>query len=184
MSDWILDLRRALDAEYGDRPRIATLATVDRDGRPHGRSIVCRHIEDSGALWIATDARSAKNGQVRHEPSAELVFWLPTRREQFRVHGVVEILVSTDDDPRRSILWRMLSDATRAMFFWPPPGRPLEPNPSDFPQAVPAEVEPPDDFEVLIVDPLRVEHLDLKPNPHARRRWRAERDWEEELLNP
>jgi len=113
-----------------------------------------------------------------------VVFWLPTLKEQYRVAGVVSVLTSTDDDPRRLTLWRALSDATRAMFFWPPPGRPREADPSAFPEAVGPEVEPPEDFELLLIDPERVEHLDLKPSPHRRRRWHAEGEWEEEELNP
>lgn len=184
MSDWLAELRSALDAEFGDAPRIAVLATVDRDGRPHGRTVVCRRIEDDGKLWVATDARSSKNGQVRHTPLAELVFWLPSRREQFRLSSLVDVLCSTDDDPRRLALWRELPDSTRAMFFWPPPGRPRDPAPLAFPLSIPPDIEPPEDFEVLILDPERVEHLDLGSSPHRRRRWHGDGDWEEEDLNP
>jgi pyridoxamine 5'-phosphate oxidase len=168
MSAWIDELRIALDDEYADRPVVGVLATVDRDG----------------AVWVGTDQRSFKNGQVRHTPFAELVFWLPSRREQFRLSGSVDVLCSTDDDPRRLALWRSLSDATRAMFFWPPPGRPLDADPDAFPDSMPADVEPPDDFELLVLEPDRVDHLDLKPSPHRRRRWHAAGDWEEQVLNP
>lgn len=184
MSLWIGELRDALRSEFGPGPWVATMSTVDRDGMPHGRSVVCRRLEDDGTLWVATDARSAKNGQVRHTPRAELVFWLASRREQFRVAGYVEVLSITDDDPRRLALWNELTDATRATFFWPPPGRPREQSPFAFPLAVSADVEPPEDFELLVLDPERVEHLDLKPSPHRRRRWHADGQWEEEPLNP
>jgi PPOX class probable FMN-dependent enzyme len=184
MNGWIIELRDALGAEFGDRPKVGVLATVDRYGRPRGRSVVCRRIEDGGALWIASDRRSSKNGQVQNRPFAELVIWLPTRREQFRLAGHVSVLGPDSDDPRRRWLWRTLPDPTRAMFFWPPPGRPLDPDPNALPGAVPADVEPPDDFEVLILEPDQVEHLDLKPTPHRRRRWSAEDAWEEQGLNP
>ncbi len=184
MSLWIGELRATLRSEFEGRPWVAVMATVDRDGLPHGRSVVCRRLEDDGTLWVATDARSAKNGHVRHTSYAELVFWFAARREQFRLSGPVQVLTITDDDPRRLALWRELSDATRAMFFWPPPGRPLEEEPGSFPEVVAADVEPPEDFELLVIDPERVEHLDLKPHPHRRRRWHAEGRWEEEVLNP
>jgi PPOX class probable FMN-dependent enzyme len=184
LRDWIDDLRAALADEYGDRPHVGVLATVDRDGRPHGRSVVGRRVEGGGDVWIATDMRSYKNGHVRHTPMAELVFWLPSRREQFRIGGHVSVVCSTDDDPRRLDLWRSLSDATRAMFFWPPPGRPLDPDAGAFPEAAPADAEPPADFELLIVHPDTVDHLDLGPTPHRRRRWQAGSDWAEEVLNP
>jgi PPOX class probable FMN-dependent enzyme len=184
MSLWIPELRLALADEYGDRPAVAVLATVDRDGVPHGRAVACRRVEDDGSLWFATDARSAKNCHVRHTARAEVVLWLPRRREQFRVSGVVDVLTAADEDPRRLALWRSMSDASRAMFSWPPPGRPRDPDPLAFPQAVPADAEPPEEFELLVLDPERVEHLDLNPHPHRRRRWHAEGEWEEEELNP
>ncbi len=184
MSEWIGRLRKALDAEYGDRPRVGVIATVDRHGAPHARSVVCRRIEDDGSLWIASDARSGKNMHVRHESRAELAFWLPGLRQQYRVAGVVSVLCATDDDPRRPELWRELSDSARALFAWPPTGRPREEPPDAFPRAVPAEVEPPDEFEVLVIDPERVDHLDLNGHPHRRRRWYGDGEWVEEEINP
>ena len=179
-SDPIDDLRTALDQECGPRPRVAALATVDGEGRPRVRSVVCRRVEPGG-IWVATDARSAKVDQVRARPAVELAFWLPARREQFRVAGRVGFLPGAD----RRAAWEGLSDAARALFAWPAPGLPRVDGPGDFPEAVAAGGPIPGAFEVLVIAPESVEHLDLKPHPHRRRLWRrAGAGWAVEEWNP
>lgn len=169
---WLPELRSALDAEFADRPRVAALATVDEDGRPRVRSVVCRRVEAHGDLWLCSDARSAKNAQLKHNPAAELAFWLPSRREQYRVSGSVAVLSARSPDPRRAALWAGLADPARALFAWPEPGQPLDSDPNAFTAALPADAPLPASFEVLILTPEVVEHLDLNPHPHHRRRWR------------
>src|SRR3954464_7023592 len=95
---WLPILRDALDLEWPDAPHIGTLATVDVGHFPHARNVVVRAIDDAGNLHIASDARSEKNAHLRQTPMAELVFQLPSRREQFRLSGRVQIS-STATDP-------------------------------------------------------------------------------------
>ena len=180
--DWVRLLRDALDDEYGrDRPRIATLATVDERGRPRARSVVCRKLTDDGATWYVSDGRSEKNAHVRANPSAEIVFWLSGRREQFRILGTMTIV----DGPDRAMLWRELSDAARALFAWPPPGRPRVLDPAAFPERVGADVPPPATFELIVLEPQEVERLVLTTHPHNRRRWwRTDQGWRDAALNP
>jgi pyridoxamine 5'-phosphate oxidase len=178
MSEWALELTRALGEEYGsDKPRICTLATVDKTGLPRARSVVCRRVGPDGAIWLASDARSEKNEHVKANPQAEVVFWLPTRREQFRVQGSVKVLGEPARDPARAELWRELSDEARALFFWPTPGAKKLDTAGAFPKVVDAEKPPPASFEVLILRPRRVEHLQLNPYPHRRRRWMLAGKW-------
>lgn len=182
MSDWVAEMKAALDAEYGAKPRIAALATVDEGGRPRVRSVVCRRVEEDGSLWVASDARSDKNEQIRARPFGEMVFWLSTRREQFRVAGEMEVV--RGDDLRRIPAWRDLSDSARALFLWEPPGMPIIGTGGDNPERVPADAAIPESFELLILHPDRAEHLDLKPHPHHRRRWREANGWEVEEIHP
>ncbi len=182
--DWLVELNAALGAVQRAGPLIATLATVDEAGRPRARSVVCRRIDDDGSAWIASDARSDKNEQVREDRWAELVVWLPQPRQQFRLAGEVYVLGPDDPSGRRRALWDGLTDASRSLFVWPPPGAKREANPAAFPEGVAATVEPPESFEILILRPSLVEQLDLQPHPHRRRRWRATRAWEAEELNP
>ena len=56
--------------------------------------------------------------------------------------------------------------------------------PAAFPKAIPASDPPPASFEVIVLTPQVVEHLDLNPHPHRRRRWSREAGWAAEELNP
>lgn len=181
LSDWVDELRNALDAEFGERsPRIAALATVDRAGRPRVRSVVSRKVEDSGDLWVVSDSRSEKNREARDHPFGEIVFWLPTLRQQFRIAGSLSV---TSASTRRDRAWAELSDSARALFFWDPSGRPLGED-REFPEAVGAETAIPETFELLVLKADRVDHLDLRMHPHRRRIWEADHSWAVRDVNP
>lgn len=177
---WLPELRERLIVEFADRPRIATLATVDDGRRPRARSIVCRAIEDDGSVWMTSDSRSDKNKQLRENPFAELAIYFKGAREQFRLAG--EMMVFADGDQRHRA-WHAQSDATRAMFFWDEPGAPVRAE-FDAPKEVAASTPIPPTFELLILKPVRVEHLNLKPHPPQRRVWSLDRDWAVESINP
>jgi PPOX class probable FMN-dependent enzyme len=179
LTDWLESMRAALDREFAERPRIATLATVAHDGSPRARSVVHRGIDGQGTHLFVSDARSEKNQQLRARQEAEVVYWLPTQRLQFRLRGAATPTAA----PARE-MWAQLSDATRATFFWPPPGNVRVEGMGEFPQSVPATIEPPPSFEVIVFMPMEVERLDLNPHPHDRRRWQLAHDWQEQHLNP
>ena len=177
MSEWIGELVAALAREFGDKPHVATLATVDKSGAPRARTVICRKVSAEGAVLVVSDARSEKNEQLKAVPQAEVVFWLPTLREQYRVFGSTRMMSASLPDPARLDMWKSLSDAARALFFWPSPGIRRLDQPDAFPQAVSAETPPPTSFEVLMVRPRRVEHLQLNMHPHRRRRWMLAGKW-------
>ena len=110
-------LADALDLEFADRPRIATLATADESGTPRARSVIVRRLTQHGEFWITSDARSEKNRHLRANRRAELVFYLSGRREQLRVAG--DCTPSGEAEPRREEAWKALSDESRALFFGP-----------------------------------------------------------------
>ena len=177
MSEWVEELSRALKEEFGDGPHVCALATIDKNGSPRNRSVVCRKISPDGSLWVVSDARSEKNEQLKAAPNAEVCFWLPGRREQFRVGGSVKIWGGAANEPGRLEVWKGLSDASRALFFWPSPGAKRLDPPENFPPAAEASRPPPPSFEVLILRPRRVEQLQLAPHPHRRRRWMLAGNW-------
>ncbi len=181
--EWLVELSAALGTVQRNAPLIATLATVDWQGRPRARSVVCRRIADDGSLWIASDARSEKNEHAKERKQAELVVWLPQPREQFRLFGDVSVLDLSDQTGQRLELWQALTDESRALFFWPTPRMPLESNPAAFPQAIGADKAPPEAFEVIVLRPTQVERLQLQPHPHRRTRWTVEKEWRAEALN-
>jgi pyridoxamine 5'-phosphate oxidase len=181
---WLVELSAALGAVQRNAPLIATLATVDWQGRPRARSVVCRRLADDGSVWIASDARSDKNVHAKEGKLGELVVWLPQPRQQFRLFGSLQVLDVTDPTGARLRMWQDLTDGSRALFFWPTPGASLDANPAAFPRGMPPETAPPESFEVLILRPTQVERLRLQPHPHERTRWSAEGDWAAEALNP
>ena len=166
MNEWVDLMRSGLKDEFGTKPWIGALATVDQSLRPRVRSIVCRKVEDDGNVWVTCDSRSAKIRDIATHPFGEVVFWLPERREQFRVAGRLEHFAP--DDPRTSMAWQNLSDATRATFFWP------DSRGETIPQT----------FALLVLSPDRAEHLDLNPVPHYRRCWEAASGWTAERIDP
>jgi pyridoxamine 5'-phosphate oxidase len=89
----------------------------------------------------------------------------------------VKVLGEPARDSARAELWRELSDEVRALFFWPTPGAKKLDMPEAFPKVVDAEKPLPASFEVLVLRPRRVEHLQLKPHPHRRRRWILAGKW-------
>jgi pyridoxamine 5'-phosphate oxidase len=180
---WLDILRESLDAEYADRPRIATLATVDAQHRPRARSVILRRIDHDGTLTIVSSAHSQKNAQLRHTPSAELVLYLPTRREQFRLFGHVTLIGRGDDEAARQAFWTSLSDPARATFYWPTIGQPTD-NTAPVPAALPPTTPMPDHFELIRLHPAQVEHLTTASLPHQRTRYRQATAWRPEPINP
>jgi len=183
MHPWLPIFRDALDAEYDDRPRIATLATVDAEHRPRARSVILRRIDDDGALWIVSSAYSDKNGQLRQTPAAELVLYLPNAREQFRLFGPAGVIGRGDDEPARRAFWVSLSDAARATFYWPTIGQPAN-NDSAIPATLPPDTPMRDHFELIRIAPVQVEHLTTANLPHRRTRYRQSMAWQPEAINP
>lgn len=175
-------IETALVAEFGPKARVAALATADPAGGPHVRHVVVRRLDAAG-LWITADTRSAKAEHLRDRPRAELAFWLPSVREQFRLAGPVHVVADRHSADGETI-WREMPDASRALFFWPGPGSPRERDASRFPAAVPSDTPIPETFLLLCLAPDVVERLELSPHPHRRSRWRRDRAWDGEELNP
>ncbi len=183
MLPWLPILRSALDAEYAERPRIATLATIDFDRQPRARTVILRRIDADGTLWIASDGHSDKNAHLRHMSDAELVLYLPTSREQFRLFGRCRVIGRGDDESIRQQFWQALSDPARAMFFWPTIEQPVSEN-QTVPTAVPCTAPMPDNFELIALHPEQVEHLTTAGVPHHRTRYRRHAAWHPEPINP
>ena len=176
---WITLFRDAISNDVA-RPLVVALATVDADGNPHVRNVVCRKFDDrDGSLWFTSDARSAKNAQLAAHPVASAACWQAESRQQFRFSGPVSVC---NDPAERQHIWATLKPETRATFAWPAPGTPVVPA-STF-ASTSDDATPPPNFSVLVLRPAEVEHLDVTKHPHRRRRWRAANAWRREELNP
>ncbi|BBD65554.1 pyridoxamine 5'-phosphate oxidase-related FMN-binding protein [Nostoc commune NIES-4072] len=171
--------------------RYLQLATVQPNGRPANRTLVFRgFLEDTNQLKFITDTRSAKADQIQQQPWAEVCWYFPNTREQFRITGCLT-LVSSDDSHQdlklaRISIWQELSDAARLQFAWPHPGKFRVENPEAFAPPAPDPVQPLPNFCLLLLDPLQVDHLELRGEPQNRKFYRRDenQEWFCEEINP
>ncbi|MBC1218979.1 pyridoxamine 5'-phosphate oxidase family protein [Nostoc sp. UCD121] len=171
--------------------RYLQLATVQPNGRPANRTLVFRgFLEDTNQLKFITDTRSAKADQIQQQPWAEICWYFPNTREQFRMAGDLT-LISSDDShqelqPARIAMWQELSDAARLQFGWPYPGKPRIQEAEVFEPSPPDPIEPLPNFCLLLLDPVQVDHLELRGEPQNR--WLYHRnhqqEWSSEAINP
>ena len=184
MAAWLRELRLLAEAEYHGRRVVATLATVGLDGSPRARVVIVRSMFEDGSVLTTTSSLSEKVPQIKANASAEMVFWFPQERQQFRVRGQVEFV--TEPGLMRAT-WDDLGDSSRATFFWPEAGLPRHDS-QQFLKKVEEATAPPDTFVVLRLRANEVESLDLNEHPHLRRRWRlldrAQDQWQMDTITP
>jgi PPOX class probable FMN-dependent enzyme len=143
---------------------------------------------DRNALLFVTDVRSEKVSQLQVNPMAELCWYFTQTREQFRIAGEISVITAACGSPEatnlRQHLWEGLSAQARHQFTWPPPGRPhanseSKPMPTDPGHSL-------DTFAVLLLDPDRVDHLELRGNPQNRTRYDrvSTANWQMQAINP
>ncbi|MEH2289432.1 Npun_F5749 family FMN-dependent PPOX-type flavoprotein [Nostoc sp.] len=171
--------------------RYLQLATVQANGQPANRTLVFRgFLEDTNQLKFITDNRSAKTDQIQQQPWAEICWYFPNTREQFRITGCLTLISGDDSDhnlqPARIAMWQELSDAARLQFAWPHPGKPRIQEAEAFEPPAPDSVEPVANFCLLLLDPVQVDHLELRGEPQNR--WLYHRDdqqeWSSQAINP
>jgi pyridoxamine 5'-phosphate oxidase len=76
-----------------------TLATVDPDGRPSARMVVCRGFDPvAGWLVFYTDRESPKGHALDKTPYASVVFHWDALERQIRVEGPVTLAPDADSD--------------------------------------------------------------------------------------
>ncbi|MGH7334773.1 MAG: pyridoxamine 5'-phosphate oxidase [Candidatus Rokuibacteriota bacterium] len=80
-------------------PTAMTLATVDPDGRPSARMVICRGF-DKVAGWFVfyTDRESHKGYALAAHPQAALVFHWETLERQIRIEGPVTEAPEADSE--------------------------------------------------------------------------------------
>eukprot|EP00198_Chlamydomonas_reinhardtii_P010733 XP_001700070.1 pyridoxamine 5' phosphate oxidase-related protein [Chlamydomonas reinhardtii] len=152
--------------------RYVQLATVRPDNRPANRTVVFRGFlsDDDDSLTFVTDSRSRKVGEVAVNPAAEVAWYFPETREQYRVSGNLTIVdaASTDSamQAARKRVWHNMSDPGRQQFAWPHPGLPrhLE-DPTAWDCPAPGPKDPVlDTFCLVVLHVDEVEQLKLKSN--------------------
>lgn len=170
--------------------RYFQLATVDEGNQPANRTVVFRgFLEGGDRLKIVTDTRSEKAGHIEHHPLGEICWYFPKTREQFRLGGTLTLVHADHPDATlqqtRQTQWRELSEGARLQFAWSHPGKPRSPE-DDFNPPPPDPSIPLDNFALLLLDPHRVDHLELRGEPQNRRLYSLGNDgtWTMEEVNP
>ncbi|WP_066426613.1 Npun_F5749 family FMN-dependent PPOX-type flavoprotein [Anabaena sp. 4-3] len=170
--------------------RYLQLATVRADGRPANRTVVFRgFLEDSNQLKFITDSRSDKIEQIQQQPGAEACWYFPNTREQFRFTGELTVVGADETFPHlqlaRIAMWQQLSDAARLQFAWPHPGK-ARADKTAFEPPAPHPEQPVANFCLLLLNPLQVDHLELRGEPQNRRFYYRDehQTWSTQEVNP
>lgn len=170
--------------------RYLQLATIRTNGRPANRTVVFRgFLEDTNQLKFVTDSRSEKADQIKQQPWAEICWYFPNTREQFRINGYLTLVESGDRShlqQARVKSWQELSDAGRLQFAWPHPGKPRIEAPEAFAPPAPDPMQPVTNFCLLLLDPMQVDHLELRGEPQNRKIYQRDENqqWSCEEINP
>lgn len=175
--------------------RYVQLATVKPDGRPSNRTVVFRgFLGDTDDLTFVTDSRSNKIRELAANPAAEVCWYFPDSREQYRISGHLTIVDAHHIDERllaaRQLAWSKMSDGGRTQFAWPHPGLVRENTPPEaFKQPAPGAEEPPlTTFCLAVLQPDQVDHLLLFSNERSVYRRQVlvsgAPAWAEEDVNP
>ncbi|TVQ46768.1 MAG: pyridoxamine 5'-phosphate oxidase [Gloeocapsa sp. DLM2.Bin57] len=171
--------------------RYLQLATLGLDGLPRNRTVVFRGFrEETNQLQMVTDSRSEKYQQILQQPWGEICWYFPKTREQFRLRGQL-LIVSVDNtdsnlSTARSLAWQQLSDAARIQFAWPEPQQALTEDKDAFkPLYINKEI-PLDNFCLLLLDAVEVDHLELRGDPQNRYIYTLDEsfNWSCQQVNP
>jgi pyridoxamine 5'-phosphate oxidase len=170
--------------------RYFQLATVREDGHPANRTVVFRgFLPDSNQLMTISDRRTQKISHIQQTPWAEICWYFPKTREQFRLSGSIRVVDQHDKNPQWQQAyyqtWQNLSDPARLQFYWPPPGQDHDPG-QGLPEPLENRDEPAENFLLILFEPTEVDHLDLRSQPHDRHRYWCDREqqWHAEAINP
>lgn len=170
--------------------RYLQLATVRADGRPANRTVVFRGFrDDSNDLLLVTDQRSEKITQIAQQPWGEICWYFPKTREQFRLAGALLVVTTETSTPElqpfRASVWRSLSDNARLQFAWPQPGVARSTPDPDFNPPLPDPEVPLPTFCLLLLQPVWVDHLELRGQPQNRQQYHCTgQDWVSQAVNP
>ncbi len=171
--------------------RYFQLATVRIDGHPANRTVVFRgFLDDTDQLKIITDSRSQKADQINYQSWGEACWYFPKTREQFRLAGQLTLVGADHPDQAlkeaRQTTWQEISDSARLQFAWPHPGEARVEDKGAFSPPPPHPDEPLPNFCLLLLQPVQVEHLELRGDPQNRWLYQqtSSHDWLKQAVNP
>lgn len=113
---WFAEARAA---EIND-PEAMALATVDADGLPDARMVLCKGADEKGLVFY-TNIESAKGRELEGRPRAAALFHWKSLRRQARFRGTVAQVSAAESDayfgsrPRGSQIGAWASQQSRAL---------------------------------------------------------------------
>lgn len=190
VAPWRSPLARALQRNRSQADsRYFQLATVQADGRPANRTVVFRgFLDNTNLLKIIIDTRSDKFEQIQHQPWGEACWYFTTTREQFRLAGKLDAInadcLNSEFQNARHSTWKDISDSARLQFAWPHPGK-MRADSEAFSPSPPDAAYPLPNFSLLLLNPVKVDHLELRGDPQNRWLYLYESEaWSTVAINP
>lgn len=169
-SPWRALLQRALDANAHLRhSTYFQLATVGAAGRPANRTVVFRGFQElCDKIQINTDARTNKIGEIKSCPFGEICWYFTDSWEQFRISGSIDVIDASTTDPaklqHKEKAWFSSSVKSRLQYLGPQPGIPVLDDEHVKGVHLDPLAGPVDAFCLLVLDPEKVDYLNLKSN--------------------
>ena len=167
-NEWIVRLTHLVNERYCDNleRHYVTLATVGSDGTPSNRTVNCRKLlpHPQGYLIFFSDTRSKKVADLRQNNRAEVCWYFPEEKLQFRIAGQVEICEDLGFVVEQS--WLALSNREKKWWLGSVPGKPLEKAVAIPDHEIPEA--PPASFCLLILRPQKVDLVSLDSHPFTR----------------
>ncbi|MDE5083048.1 MAG: pyridoxamine 5'-phosphate oxidase family protein [Trichodesmium sp. St18_bin1] len=191
LAPWRSPLARAIHKNRSlTYARYLQLATATPEGQPTNRTIVFRgFLEQTNQLKFITDSRSQKVQEIEKNAWSEICWYFPKTREQFRLKGKLALVQADNPHPKlakaRQTTWQEISDNARQQFTWPHPGK-SKVQDSAFKLLPPDKASPLFNFCLLLLDPTKVEHLELRKEPQNRWLYQIDiyRTWTTQEINP
>ncbi|KAL6649076.1 hypothetical protein ACP70R_013300 [Stipagrostis hirtigluma subsp. patula] len=193
-SPWRALLQRALDANAHLRHSIYfQLATVGGGGRPANRTVVFRGFQEHcDKIQINTDTRSNKIGEIKNCPFGEICWYFTDSWEQFRISGSIDVIDGSGSDPtklqHREKAWFASSVKSRLQYLGPQPGIPVVDDDHVKDVHLDPSAGPVDAFCLLVLDPEKVDYLNLKNNQRLvftrSQKEDGSNDWMAEKVSP
>lgn len=112
-------LEEAGATEIND-PEAMTLATVDADGLPDARMVLCKGADQRGLVFY-TNIESAKGRELKGQPRAAALFHWKSLRRQVRFRGSISEVTAAESDayfasrPRESQIGAWASAQSRPL---------------------------------------------------------------------
>ncbi|KAK9803225.1 hypothetical protein WJX73_006771 [Symbiochloris irregularis] len=157
--------RKSLDTSLTEQAKnpiakFFQLATVRGSGKPANRTMVFRgFLGDTEQVMFVTDHRTEKLEEIKNKDWAEICWYFPDSREQFRIGGSMAVVGGDSQDQEllkvREQAWDEQGANSKKWYTQPKPGAPRDKDDSKFEKDPPDSVHP----EFVLVSCIPDHHL-------------------------